>query len=119
MGLFSQSSESTFPWVSIQSLETWKGLIESDKTFVVFKHSTRCSISSFALKNFEREFQPTEGVGLYFLDLISFRSISNQIAIDTDIEHQSPQVLVIRSGNVIYNASHHSIDAKTIQNLLA
>ena len=78
-----------------------------------FKHSTRCSISVMALNRFKREWNNTT-VNPYFLDLLNYREVSNQIAILFEVEHQSPQVLLIKDGTCIYHASHNAIDAQAI-----
>jgi bacillithiol system protein YtxJ len=75
---------------------------------VIFKHSTRCSVSSMAKSRLDRKEAP-KGINFYYLDLIKFRSISNKIAHDFGVSHQSPQVLVINNGKCIYNESHSGI----------
>jgi bacillithiol system protein YtxJ len=120
MGLFSKSSTpiSSFPWKEITSVEEFSEMLNAptDKAKLFFKHSTRCSISSMALKGFEREWNvSSDDFELYFVDLIAHRDISNAIAAESHVEHQSPQVVVWRNGEVIYNASHHHIDAQKIQ----
>lgn len=81
------------------------------KMQIIFKHSTRCIISKMALKRFEDEFNLEGQIDLYYLDLIKYRDISNRIADDFEIIHQSPQILLIKDGKVIYNESHEGIDA--------
>jgi len=120
MGLFSKSSApiSSFPWKEITSVEEFNEMLNAptDKAKLFFKHSTRCSISSMALKGFEREWNvSSDDFELYFVDLIAHRDISNAIAAESHVEHQSPQVVVWRNGEVIYNASHHHINAQKIQ----
>lgn len=120
MGLFSKSSApiSSFPWKEVTSIEEFNEMLNTptDKAKLFFKHSTRCSISSMALKGFEREWNvSSDDFELYFVDLIAHRDISNAIAAESHVEHQSPQVVVWRNGEVIYNASHHHIDAQKIQ----
>ena len=91
----------------------------NEKPMVIFKHSTRCSISRMALKQFENEYALTDDeVTIYFLDLLSFRDISNAIATRFQVEHQSPQLILIKEEKVIYNASHSDIDAETLKNKL-
>lgn len=85
--------------------------ISSQKPAVIFKHSTRCSISRFALKQFEKEFTLEDSVDAYFLDLLEYRDISNEIASRFGVYHQSPQLLLIKNGQSIYDASHDAIDA--------
>lgn len=80
---------------------------------VIFKHSTRCSISSMAKHRLERE-APAENVAFYFLDLLQHRSLSNKIAEDYSIHHESPQVLIIRNGECIYEDSHNGINMQDI-----
>jgi bacillithiol system protein YtxJ len=85
----------------------------SVKPQVIFKHSTRCSISSVAKNRLERSNQPDE-IDFYFLDLIKFRSISNKIAEDFKVYHESPQILVIKNGECTYDESHSGIDMEEI-----
>ena len=84
-----------------------------NKPQVIFKHSTRCSISSMAKNRLDRKDQP-EGMNFYYLDVIKYRNISNKIAGDFKVNHQSPQVLVINAGKCIYNESHSGISMDDI-----
>ena len=79
-----------------------------------FKHSTRCIVSSMALKSFEKEWVGSDQISLFFIDLISHRSVSSLLASETNVIHQSPQVVVLNNKQVIYHASPHVIDAKLI-----
>lgn len=78
---------------------------------LVFKHSTTCSISAAALSRIERAWDTDKAKNIepFYLDLLRFRSISNKIAKDFDVEHQSPQVLLIQNGECTYDASHFDI----------
>lgn len=80
---------------------------------VIFKHSTRCSISSMVLKRLEREGVP-ENMDFYFLDLIRYRDISNKVADAFDVSHESPQVLLIKSGACVYDESHYAISMDSL-----
>lgn len=82
-----------------------------EKPVLIFKHSTRCSISSMAYDRMQRSWKEEEmgGIKPYYLDLIAYRSVSNQIAQTFNIEHESPQLLLIAKGNCVYNASHMEI----------
>jgi len=86
---------------------------------LIFKHSTRCSVSFFALKHLisEWNFHETE-VPVYFLDLLSYRAISNQIAVHYGVEHESPQILLIKKGKCVGNASHNFVSVNTVQGWL-
>ncbi len=83
------------------------------KPQVIFKHSTRCSISSMAKSRLERSAQPEE-IDFHFLDLIRYRSISNKIVEEFKVYHESPQILLIKNGECIYDESHSGIDMKGI-----
>lgn len=87
-------------------------LISQTKPVVIFKHSTRCSISRMALKQFETEFNfPKEKIDWYLLDLLNHRDLSNEIASRYNVVHQSPQIVVIRNGKAVFNESHENIAA--------
>lgn len=79
------------------------------KPQVIFKHSTRCSISSMALTRLERTFEPLEA-DFHFLDILSYRPISNLVAETFQVNHESPQVLVIIKGECVYEESHSGIN---------
>lgn len=93
-------------------------LNSSEKPILIFKHSTSCSVSAMALNRLEREWKSESGERLtpYYLDLISFRNISNKIAGDFGIEHQSPQVLLIQNGKCVYSESHYGISLSEVLN---
>jgi hypothetical protein len=75
---------------------------------VIFKHSTTCSISRMALDRFERATTP-EKVDFHYLDLLNYRTISSEIATFFQVHHESPQVLLIKNGECIYDESHYGI----------
>jgi bacillithiol system protein YtxJ len=90
--------------------------ISQTKPVVLFKHSTRCSISRMALKQFETEFNfPKEKIDWYLLDLLNHRDLSNEIASKYNVVHQSPQIVVIRNGKAVFNESHNSISAEDLK----
>lgn len=89
-----------------------------EKAQVIFKHSIRCSISSMAKGRLERAIKP-DNADFYFLDLINYRSISNKVATFFDVYHESPQILVIRNGECIYNESHGAISMDDIHETVA
>lgn len=80
---------------------------------LIFKHSTRCSISSMALARLERGTAPAH-IDFHFLDLIRYRSVSNQVAETFSVHHESPQVLLIVKGECIYEESHSGISMNDI-----
>ncbi|MBN9484937.1 MAG: thioredoxin family protein [Bacteroidetes bacterium 43-93] len=80
---------------------------------VIFKHSTRCSISDMAKGRLERKTAP-ENVQFYYLDLIRYRNISNDIAKVFGVRHESPQILLIKNGECVYDESHNGISMEEI-----
>ena len=80
---------------------------------VIFKHSTRCGTSSMIKNRLERAQAYTE-LNFYFLDLIAYRSLSNKIANDFSVEHESPQILLIKNGECVYDESHNGISMDDI-----
>ncbi|MFC4873863.1 bacillithiol system redox-active protein YtxJ [Negadavirga shengliensis] len=87
-----------------------------EKPVLIFKHSTRCSISSMAWNRIERSWnaEDSEKISPYFLDLISYREISDAIAREFNVAHASPQVIVIKNGEAIYDNSHMGINYREI-----
>ena len=84
---------------------------------IIFKHSTRCSISSMAKNRLDKSENP-EGADFYYLDIINYRSVSNKIAEEFRILHQSPQVIVINGGKCVYNESHSGIHMDEIKSIV-
>ncbi len=103
-------------WISITNLAQLDVISErSYKTpILIFKHSTRCHISTMVLNRLEREEAP-QGVDFYFLDLIANRSLSNTIAEKFSVAHESPQVLLIKNGECCYDESHNAITMQEIK----
>ena len=81
-------------WNSLTDLGQLNEIItlSNENPVAIFKHSTRCSVSRMALKQFENEFDSSDKVTPYFLDLIAYREVSNEIANRFGVQHQSPQL---------------------------
>ncbi len=112
------NQSSVFPWIHLEQLSELNTIeqLSRQKAVVIFKHSTRCSISKMALKQFENEYSiESSNAQLYFLDLLAHRDISNEIASRFHIVHQSPQLLLIKNESCFYNASHEDISALEIK----
>jgi bacillithiol system protein YtxJ len=107
------SNASKINWIELTDLGQLNEIMDlsHQQPVIIFKHSTRCSISRMALKQFENEFDLEGRVTPYFLDLLNHRDISNEIATRFEVYHQSPQLLLINEGKSIYDASHSDIDA--------
>ena len=114
------SPKSTINWTELTDVLQLQEIeaISNEKPVVIFKHSTRCSISRMALKQFEREYDLSDTVDAYFLDLIAHRDVSNQIAQKFNVYHESPQLILIKNGKAVYDVSHSDIDAVALKNKL-
>ena len=103
-------------WIDLTTVSQLSDIKDrsKNKPQVIFKHSTRCSISGVAKSRLERAASP-ENIDFYFLDLIKNRDISNKIAEEFSVYHESPQVLVIKNGECIYDESHSGINMNDIE----
>lgn len=108
-------------WIHMTEEEQLKQIISKSqlRPQVIFKHSTRCSISAVALQRLQKTSQPSD-IDFYFLDLLANRSLSNKVAEVFKVNHESPQVLVIRDGACVYDESHMGISmAEIVEHLHA
>ncbi len=107
-------------WIPLTSIDQLNQIIanSTEKSQVIFKHSTRCSISSMALNRLDREAAPLSA-DFHLLDLIQYRSLSNEIAEKFSVHHESPQVLIIKKGHCIYDESHQAITMAEIVEQIA
>lgn len=99
-------------WNTIESVEEFSAVIEAShqKPQLIFKHSVRCGISAEAWDRLARSTNELKSaVDLHYLDLIHYRDISNQVARNLSVPHQSPQVILVQAGKAIYDSSHFSI----------
>lgn len=99
-------------WNQLSSENQIHDIIEEskDQPVLIYKHSIRCSISSMVLERLERTWTSADNpVKPYILDLISFREVSNAVAQTFEVYHESPQVIMIKDGKAIYDASHMQI----------
>lgn len=103
-------------WIPLQSEEQLELIKSSGESAIVFKHSTRCSISRIVKRNFEMDWDESLGeMPVYYLDLLNFRTISNKIAEEFNVIHESPQLLLIRDGECRYNASHSAVSLRNLK----
>lgn len=102
---------------SLEVLDEIDALSESGTGVLIYKHSTRCFISSMAERNISK--WDTERMPAYYLDLIRYRSISNEIASRYNVQHESPQLLWIIDRKCKENASHESVGVETVESWLA
>lgn len=94
-------------WSVLTSEEQLAAILEKsfNKPQVIFKHSTRCSVSSVIKTRLEKELAP-DNIDFHYLDLLAYRSLSKKIAEDLNVHHESPQVLLVKDGECIFDESH-------------
>lgn len=104
--------EKILPWIALNSIGQLDTIVEQSetKTQLIFKHSTRCGISRMVMNQFVASYDLGINVDLYYLDLLSYRDVSNEVGYKFQVMHQSPQLLVIRNGVAVAHASHGAIN---------
>lgn len=124
MGLFDKFKSSkpkeekkANPWIPLTEMSQLDEILKNskNKTQAIFKHSTRCGISSMVMRGFDGpNFPTTEEADVYYLDLLNYRPISMAIQDKYGVIHQSPQLVVLKNGKVTHAASHHDINVNDI-----
>lgn len=119
--IFSKSEKSQLNdiWTEITSIDHLNTILEQSERQVVaiFKHSTRCSISRKVLAQFEKQIS-SKNIKCYYLDLLNYREISNEIAEQMNVVHQSPQLIILKNKEVVLHVSHNGILNVNLDNFL-
>lgn len=113
-GVKTQKEEKVLPWIPLNTLEQLDQIEKTSKSKlqVIFKHSTRCGMSRVILNRFIDGYNLDEThLDLYFLDVINYRDVSNEVGYKFQIIHESPQLLAIKNGLVVAHESHSSVNA--------
>jgi bacillithiol system protein YtxJ len=119
--IFQKSSESrdekVLPWQPLTRMDQLTEIEERSKTKTqfIFKHSTRCGISRMVLNQFIANYDENLNADLYYLDLLGYREVSNEVGYRFQVMHQSPQLLVITNGIVVAHASHGAINEVNLE----
>ena len=115
-GLFSKKEKKEVNWTPLTTVDELKEMNERsyNRPVLIFKHSTRCAISSMVINKFESAYQENASFDSFYLDLITYREVSNQIASQYGVVHQSPQAILISKGAVVLEDSHNGINFEEI-----
>lgn len=108
-------------WEQLTQTSQLETILEEskEKPVLIYKHSTRCGISSMALDRLERSWDKDgDAIKPYFLDLIAHRNISNIVAEMFNVYHQSPQIIVIKNGKAVFDESHMGISFQALKNAI-
>ena len=105
-------------WLFLQNEQQLKELNEQSyngKGVGIFKHSSRCLISAMARRKMEKGLANLpEDLSVYYLDIIQLRKLSQKVAEYYDIQHESPQLLLIKEGQCIYHTSHQGVSPRVL-----
>lgn len=108
-------------WIALTSEADLNKIIENStyKPQIIFKDSTTCGISAHAKERLKEGYLPIEGkADFHYLDLLSWRPVSNLVAKTLGVTHQSPQIIVLKDEKVVYTSSHHAINPAVIATYL-
>ncbi len=108
------------PWFELQDQsQLFKEIMDRDRWHVLFKHSPRCGISSMVLRRFENSDLYKEGKEEFWLiDVLRSRSLSDLISSEFGVKHESPQLLLVKDRTLVHSASHSSIDAEQVNEII-
>ncbi len=108
------------PWAQLESLEQLDEIVEKSNhgTQVIYKHSKTCGISGMTLKMFTDTYELDTECDLHFLTIQSHRDISNAVASQFGVRHESPQLLIIKNGKVSFHTSHGAISEVNLKDFL-
>ena len=112
--------EKLLPWIALTDLNQLEAIAKASatKTQLIFKHSTRCGISRMVMNQFVTSYDLDLNADLYYLDLLSYRDVSNEVGYKFEVMHESPQLLVIRNGVVVEHASHGGINDMDLEKFI-
>jgi bacillithiol system protein YtxJ len=118
---YSQNQTSDFEqseiWSPISGIDNIDAILQasSEKPQLIYKHSHRCSVCILAKEELEGiADQVLDSSDLYMINVIHQRDLSNAIASTFDVRHESPQVIIIKDGEVAWKGSHWAIKGTDI-----
>lgn len=107
-------------WIPLESADQLNEIKQNQGYSLIFKHSTRCSISMMAKRRFELDWEDLpEDMPLYFLDLIKYRELSGMVAQLFQVHHESPQLILIKDGGCVLDQSHGGISVEEALSVLS
>ena len=107
----------------IQSVNALEALMQTshEQPVLFFKHSNACPISSRAFGEFQKylETAATDGVRHALIVVQTARAVSNKLEELTGIQHESPQVIIVRDGKPVWDESHFRLKSETLTAAIA
>jgi bacillithiol system protein YtxJ len=99
---------------TLHDLDTWRAAIRRNPLVMLFKHSPICPTSTQALTEWQRFRAARPELPALFLDVIAERAVARGLAQECGVPHQSPQAILFRQGQAVWNASHDAITAEAL-----
>lgn len=95
---------------AFENLDQWQDILDlsKEKTVFIFKHSSRCGISSVVLNRFEKQISE-KGESYFYIHIQAYRDISNWLAQELNIRHESPQLIVLKNREAVAHDSHYAL----------
>ena len=115
-----EAQQAFINWIRLTNIDQIKQIrsLSKSETVFIFKHSTRCGISRMVMKQFEDDYDTSLNIDLFYLDLLRFRDVSNEIESKFQISHESPQIIIIKNGIVVTQVSHGEINNLELNRLV-
>ncbi|MFB9761279.1 bacillithiol system redox-active protein YtxJ [Ectobacillus funiculus] len=98
----------------LTSIDEMNQFVQQSGKHLLFKHSTTCPISAQAHEEFQAFVKDTNTSAAIVL-VIEDRPVSNQIAEQFGIKHESPQIFLLEDGQVRWNTSHWKITKEALK----
>ena len=113
------TSQSKLLWSKVSETSQLDKFLEESTPVLFFKHSYKCGLSTMVLRDFEKEWDvPVDECKIVFIDIWKNREVSNYLSDITGVRHHSPQVIVMRKGEIIYSETHRNIKASEVKRVL-
>ena len=113
--------EKVLPWIPLNNLSQIKSILikSNTKPQIIFKHSGRCGVSRMVINQFIDSYTYSENeFDLYYLDILNFKQLSNEIGYTFQVFHQSPQLIIIKNGMAKAHSSHSAINSIELEKFL-
>lgn len=117
MSFFKRSQTTQTDWIALNSEDQIDKIISDSeqRPQIIYKHSTLCPVSAQAYRRLKLvDADVSQSADIYYLDVIAARPVSNAVAERFRIQHESPQILLIRNGRLVWDESHYGIQGDAI-----
>lgn len=101
----------------LQSEEDYRQLLRDSATapVLLLKHSTACPVSAGARRAYVQFTEEEPAAGCWEVLVIEQRPLSRQIAEETGVHHQSPQVILFIDGKPVWSVTHRNITVDALR----